>query len=99
MKNLLTHKKAWLATLIIAISASAYAFTAEEDEMNDTINFKAYYGKVVDAKNGRTLPFATVEAVGSNIATVTNIDGEFPLDQLGRDEILIKPGLIYRSKY
>jgi len=28
----------------------------------------------------------------------TNIDGEFPLDQLNRDELLIKPGLIYRPK-
>lgn len=27
-----------------------------------------------------------------------NIDGEFPLDQLNRDEVLIKPGLIYRVK-
>jgi len=28
-----------------------------------------------------------------------NIDGEFPLDQLNKDELLIKPGLIYRPKY
>lgn len=27
-----------------------------------------------------------------------NIDGEFPLDQLDRDELLIRPGLIYRPK-
>ena len=27
-----------------------------------------------------------------------NIDGEFPLDQLNKDEILIRPGLIYRVK-
>jgi hypothetical protein len=27
------------------------------------------------------------------------IDGEFPLDQLNKDELLIKPGLIYRPKY
>ncbi len=27
-----------------------------------------------------------------------NIDGEFPLDQLNKDELLIKPGLIYRPK-
>ena len=27
-----------------------------------------------------------------------NIDGEFPLDQLAKDEVLIKPGLIYRYK-
>ena len=25
-----------------------------------------------------------------------NIDGEFPLDQLRKNEILVKPGLIYR---
>jgi hypothetical protein len=25
-----------------------------------------------------------------------NIDGEFPLDQLKEDELLIRPGLIYR---
>ena len=28
----------------------------------------------------------------------TSIDGEFPLDQLSKDELLIKPGLIYRPK-
>jgi hypothetical protein len=27
-----------------------------------------------------------------------NIDGEFPLDQLNKDEVLIRPGLIYRVK-
>ena len=45
--------------------------------MQDTANYVAYYGKVVDTKNNRTLPFATIEAVGSNAATVTNIDGDF----------------------
>lgn len=27
-----------------------------------------------------------------------NIDGEFPLDQLKKNELLIRPGLIYRTK-
>jgi hypothetical protein len=27
-----------------------------------------------------------------------SVDGEFPLDQLNKDELLIKPGLIYRPK-
>ena len=27
-----------------------------------------------------------------------SIDGEFPLDQLDKDELLIRPGLIYRPK-
>ena len=79
MKNLLKYKKAWIMALAIITSASAYAFTGEENELNDTINFKAYYGRVVYSSNGKTLPFATIEAVGSNIATVTNIDGEFTL--------------------
>lgn len=27
-----------------------------------------------------------------------NIDGEFPLEQLKKNELLIRPGLIYRTK-
>ena len=27
---------------------------------------------------------------------VEHIDGEYPLSQLGKDELLIRPGLIYR---
>jgi hypothetical protein len=27
-----------------------------------------------------------------------NVDGEFPLEQLKKNELLVKPGLIYRSK-
>jgi len=27
-----------------------------------------------------------------------NVDGEFPLDQLDKNELLIRPGLIYRPK-
>ena len=27
-----------------------------------------------------------------------SVDGEFPLEQLGKDEVLIKPGLIYRHQ-
>jgi len=42
-------------------------------------NITTYQGRVVDAENGRSLPFATIEAVGSNVATVSNIDGEFTI--------------------
>jgi hypothetical protein len=83
MKTLLTYKRSWLIALAFLVSAYAYAFTGEE-ELTDTINFKAYYGRVVDAASGRTLPFATIEAVGSNTATVTNIDGNFTL-KIARD--------------
>jgi hypothetical protein len=94
MKNLLIYKKAWIAALAILVSASAYAFTGEDDELIDTINFKAYYGRVFDASSGRTLSFATIEAVGSNIATVTNIDGEFIL-KIARDTDLSEMKVSY----
>ncbi len=45
--------------------------------VTDSINFIAYHGKVLDRSTNSVLPFATVEVDGSNIATVTNIDGEF----------------------
>jgi hypothetical protein len=83
MKTFLTYRRSWIIALAIMVSASAYAFTGDE-ELTDTINFKAYYGRVMDVSGGKTLPFATIEAVGSNIATVTNIDGEFIL-KVARD--------------
>lgn len=83
MKTLLTYKRSWLIALAFLVSASTYAFTGEE-ELTDTINFQAYYGRVVDVASGRTLPFATIEALGSNTATVTNIDGNFIL-KIARD--------------
>ncbi|MEN8202934.1 MAG: carboxypeptidase-like regulatory domain-containing protein [Bacteroidota bacterium] len=83
MKTLRMYKRSWIIALAIIVSASAYAFTGNE-ELTDTINFQAFYGRVVDATSGRTLPFATIEAVGSNTATVTNIDGEFTL-KIARD--------------
>ena len=58
MKTLLNLKKTWILVLAFMVSASAYAFNGDE-ELNDTINFKAYYGRVVDIESGRTLPFAT----------------------------------------
>jgi hypothetical protein len=44
----------------------------------------------------QTIESATGTYVFDRIAE--SIDGEFPLDQLNKDELLIKPGLIYRSK-
>jgi hypothetical protein len=78
MKTLFTSKRSWIFLLALLLSASVYSYTGDE-ELADTINFRAYYGRVVDATDGRTLPFATIEALGSNAATVTNIDGEFIL--------------------
>ncbi|HNZ62397.1 MAG TPA: carboxypeptidase-like regulatory domain-containing protein, partial [Paludibacteraceae bacterium] len=38
-----------------------------------------FSGKIVDAKNGDVLPFATLSVEGSNMTTVSNSEGEFSL--------------------
>jgi hypothetical protein len=79
MKTTKKIKVGWLLAVLMMISTGVLAFPGNEDELADTINFNAYYGKVVDGKSGRILPFATIEALGSNIATVSNIDGDFSI--------------------
>ena len=79
MKTLIMNKGIWLMVLAIFISTSVFAMPKADEELIDTVNFKAYYGKVIDSQSSRTLPFATIEAIGSNIATVSNIDGEFTI--------------------
>lgn len=63
--------------LAMPFVVTARAQSAAEDLVFDTINYRTFSGQVIDADNNRSLPFATVEAVGTNMATVTNIDGEF----------------------
>jgi len=78
MSNKKFFGKLGMIVILFFAVQSVWAFPATiEDEIIDTINFKVFYGKVVDNKTGNSLPFATVEAIGSNIATVTNIDGNF----------------------
>ena len=79
MKTLIMNKGIWLMVLAIFISTSVFAMPKADEELIDTVNYKAYYGKVIDRQSSRTLPFATIEAIGSNIATVSNIDGEFTI--------------------
>jgi hypothetical protein len=52
--------------------------SAKKENRKDQQNyFTTYRGKVVDAESGSPLIFATVTVQETNIATVTNIDGEF----------------------
>ncbi len=62
---------------LLFLGVTLYASPEHDEELSDTINFKAFYGKVVDSNTNKALPFANIEALGSNTATVTNIDGEF----------------------
>jgi hypothetical protein len=77
MKTKERNRSFWMMAALLFLGATLYAFPGHDEELSDTINYKAYYGKVVDSKTNKALPFATIEALGSNAATVTNIDGEF----------------------
>lgn len=79
MKTKERKRSILLMALFLFAGATIYALPGTEEDPADTIKYSSYYGKVVDANNNRALPFATIEALGSNIATVTNIDGEFTI--------------------
>ena len=50
---------------MLFLGATLYAIPGHDEELSDTINFKSYYGRVVDANTSKGLPFATVEALES----------------------------------
>ncbi len=79
MKTKETSRSIWLMAALLFLGATLYAFPGNKEELADTINYKSYTGKVVDSNSNSALPFATIEAMGSNTATVTNIDGEFTI--------------------
>lgn len=66
----------------------------KKEEVVDTTNYKVFTGKIVDAENNKPLPFATIEAEGLNIATVTNIDGEFTL-KISKEKKVYKMKISY----
>jgi hypothetical protein len=79
MKTTERNRSIWLMAALLFLGATLYGFSNTEEELTDTINYKSFNGVVIDAQSDKTLPFATIEALGSNIATVTNIDGEFTI--------------------
>ncbi|MEX0982131.1 MAG: carboxypeptidase-like regulatory domain-containing protein [Bacteroidales bacterium] len=62
-----------------AMQVQAASTFPDDEDVLDTTNYIVYTGKVVDASNNSSLPFANIESEGMNIATVTNIDGNFTL--------------------
>jgi hypothetical protein len=68
------------AVLLLAFTAqtatAGNVFTRKKNNQQNLITIK---GKVVDAENGNPLVFATVAVKETNVAIVTNIDGEFTL--------------------
>ncbi|MFO7932826.1 MAG: carboxypeptidase-like regulatory domain-containing protein [Bacteroidales bacterium] len=77
MKRILFKKAIWIIGAMLFSWFTVHAVPEGEEGASDTIDYVSYYGKVIDADEGKNLPFATIEALGSHVATVTNIDGEF----------------------
>jgi hypothetical protein len=74
------HITFFAAVLLLAFTAqNVSAGNIFSKKKNDQQNFITIRGKVVDAENGTALVFATVAVKESNVAIVTNIDGEFTL--------------------
>jgi hypothetical protein len=66
--------------LLLALGVqTAYAGNHSDKKKNDQQNIVTIKGKVVDAESRAPLVFATVAVKESNVAIVTNIDGEFTL--------------------
>lgn len=79
MKNF-KHISLIAAVLLVTFTAQTVsAGTFLNRKKNDQQNFITIKGKVVDAETGAPLVFATVAVKESNVAIVTNIDGEFTL--------------------
>ena len=66
-----------LLAVITVQSASGESLRKNETRKDQQNYFTTYRGKVVDSESGVPLIFATVTVQETNIATVTNIDGEF----------------------
>ena len=67
-------------TIILALlSQSVIAGNLPERKKTDQQTYITLKGKVVDSESGTPLVFATVAVMESNVAIVTNIDGEFTL--------------------
>ncbi len=77
-----TIKNYLLIALVTLLAFTAQVATAAEKSGKKTAdqqNFITLRGKVVDAQSSTPLVFASIALAGTNVAIVTNIDGEFTL--------------------
>jgi hypothetical protein len=77
-----TFKHISLIASVLLLAFTAQTATAGNflsKKKTDQQNYITIKGKVVDAETGAPLVFATVAVKESNVAIVTNIDGEFTL--------------------
>lgn len=79
MKTLKIYSLVTLLLLPVFFTGTIYAGTEAGKKTNDQQETLTFKGKVVDAETGTPLVFATVAVKETNVATITNIDGEFSI--------------------
>lgn len=86
MRTLIKNNARIVALLlgVIFLSASAYAFNKSRDVQDKT--YVSFKGKVIDSETNEALVFASVAIEGTNIATVTNTEGNY-LIKIPKDKI------------
>lgn len=79
--------------LLLSFPTESQATTAELVLQQDpVVDYAEYKGKVVNSNNGNGLPSAFLAVEGTNISTVTNVDGEFSLkipERLGEVNVIV----------
>ena len=79
MKTINHHLLIASVLLMTFAVQTANAGNSSRRKLNDQQDYITLKGKIVDAETGTPLVFATVAVVETNVAIVTNIDGEFTL--------------------
>src|SRR6056297_2467131 len=88
MKTKIIKTKLSLGIAFLFSASLAMGSSLEKEQpAEDTLNYISYSGTVLDARTNDELAFAAVEAEGSNVATVTNIDGDFVLKLDKKSEV------------
>lgn len=63
----------------LTVDAAPRIWKSKKDQQIDTLLYRVYKGKIIDSETRQPLIFATISVVESNLATVSNSDGEFLL--------------------
>lgn len=68
-----------IISFIAGSNAESLSASTLKSGVQDTVDFIQYKGKVVDSKSKNILSFASISLKGTNIAGVTNSEGEFSI--------------------
>ncbi len=79
LKNIKNSLITLIMILFIVSNSNVVLAALPKSNQPDTLTYVQYKGSVVDSESRAALVFATLSLEGSNIATITNSEGEFSL--------------------